>query len=210
MGRARRRSRRQRSSKSMGRQDIRVRGQPEANTTVGAVDTQGAPAQPGRRWREGPWAVVALSLGIFVLGAALSWGSLRLTVWPWLTEPAGRPAENQPRVIVEPGADSGMAVRTTPLPPPTPSGAQIAVTWVVTNTGGSLWTVDGYRFVPEGEDAPVLSLPASMAPKTDETIRAFLTVPPINGIWEIAWTLVGPKGPVPGARLLFSTAVMPP
>jgi hypothetical protein len=187
-----------------------MREQQEQGTAVEAVDTRGPAGPSGRRWREGPWAVVAASLGVFVLGAALSWGSLRLTVWPWLTQPAGRPVVSKPRVTVEAAADQGMAVRVTPLPPPTPSGAQITVTWVVANTGGTTWTVDGYRFVPEGEGAPVLSLPASMAPKTDQTIRAVLTVPPINGIWEITWTLVGPKGPVPGARLLFSAPVIPP
>lgn len=205
MGRARRRSQRQRSKKVICGQDPRLRRQQETGATVG---TAVVPTNPRRR--ESPWTVARISMGVFVLGAALSWGALRLTLWPWLTHPAGRPAAIQPRAAVQPEPDRGTAVRVTPLPPPTPSGAQIAVTWVVANTGGSIWAVDGYRFVPEGEGAPVLSLPAAMEPNSDEKIRAILTVPPVNGLWEITWTLVGPKGPVPGARLLFSAAVIPP
>lgn len=156
---------------------------------------------PAEGWRR-PWMPWAVGLGLVLLGAAVGWVSSFLALRPLMGAPV--PVQGKPRPPVL--AEAAVAEELLPLGPAAP-GEQVSVTWQVINSGGVVWPVDLYRFVPDDEQMPVIPLPHTVSPGERVTIRTLLTLPAATGTWKPAWALTGPKGEVPGGRLSVIVAV---
>jgi hypothetical protein len=156
----------------------------------------------GRQGWAKPWLPWAIGLGLLVAGVAVGWLSTYAALRPLLGGPAPKAPSPKPAPAAEEArvADAVSGGRAA-------VGDQVDVTWEVTNTGGTSWAPDSYRFVPEDERASVLPLPRTVSPGSVVTVRALLTVPEVTGSWQPTWALTGPKGPVPGGRLAVTVAV---
>jgi len=159
------------------------------------------PQEP--RWR--PWAVAAALLAAGGLVGWLATSALLQAVLPTggpstqaATPAPARPGEGPERAAVGPPTASGPGI----------PGQTVTLTWLVDNTGESIWSSDLYRYEPEAEGLPVVSLRAPrVGPGQTVTAQATATVPTVLGTWEPAWHLTGPQGKVPGGRLTATVTV---
>jgi hypothetical protein len=86
---------------------------------------------------------------------------------------------------------------------------QLAISWLVCNAGEAPWPVDAFRFVPDGPDTPVITLPLTVEPGQTVTVKALLDLQGTPGIRTFTWQLSSSKGKVDGGRLVSEILVEP-
>lgn len=171
-------------------ESFRENGEGEAASCQAPADSVEA-----QGWRR-PWFPWAIGIGLVLAGAAVSWVASYLALRPYL---GGPPADRQaprPKDLADRAAVGAPWLHGQAVP-----GQQVTLTWELTNTGESTWSVVDYRLVPEGAGLPIVPLPREVRPAGVVQVNIWLTVPAVAGLWEPAWVLTGPEGQVPGGRL---------